>query len=382
MIAINEGMRFTTGTTDRTPRSRAYIKFSQGLIHGWLALFFDQAQILDETVNLDDGLPDPSPYQEVMAAAIGYLEEAIQLAEANAFQLPGGVGSWINGRPLTTAELAQWAHAFLARYLAAVARTPAERAQVDWSRVAYHAERAGDADGTVEGDSSFWWWAGGWYDHTWIRGHYDLLGPGDESGGYQTWRATPLEERTAFTIVTSDRRIHGEGGPNSEGTYWRWRLSLPFPPEAGGYIRSHYENKRWEYHRLSAGFGPIPVFLKAEMDLLRAEARLQAGDIPGAVDLINISRVGSGKMEQLAASISMEEAWKWLKYEKLTEIAFAMGHVTYFERRGWGDLICGSQLHFPIPGVELELLNIPQYYFSPESDQIARPPDCMPLVGF
>jgi hypothetical protein len=35
------------------------------------------------------------------------------------------------------------------------------------------------------------------------RGHYDLLGPADTSGGYQAWVRAPLEQRNRF----DDRRI-------------------------------------------------------------------------------------------------------------------------------------------------------------------------------
>ena len=377
MVAINQGLRFIEETGDETPRAEAYIRFSQGVNHGWLAMMYDQAIIFDETLDLAEGVPDPSPYQDVMAAAIGYLEEAIQVAEANAFQLPGGEDAWVNGRPLTNTELAQWAHAYAARYLAAVARTPAERAEVDWSRVVYHADRAGDG-GTVEADGRYWWWAAGWYPHTWIRTAYDLLGPADESGGYEAWRALPPMDRNVFTIETSDRRIHGEAGPTSRGSYFRWRSSSPFPPDRGNYFQSLYENVRWEYHRQTGAMGDMHAYQKSEMDLLRAEAYLRAGNIPAAVDLINITRVGNGQMEPLPASISADEAWKWLKYEKLIEISFMVSGLAFAERRGWGDLICGTPLHFPIPGGELEQLEIPNYTFGGGVGGEATPPDCMP----
>lgn len=377
MVAINQGLKFIGPAGDETPRAHAFAKFTQGIAHGWLAMMYDQAIIFDETLNLEDGVPDPSPYDEVMAAAIGYLEEAIQVAESNAFQLPGGDGAWISERPLTNTELAQWAHGYLARYLAAVARTPAVRAQVDWSKVAFHAERAGGS-ATVEGDGAFWWFAAGWYPASWIRAAYDLLGPADESGGYQAWRAAPLMDRNVFTIETSDRRIHGEGGPTTVGTYFQRLGSSPFPPARGNYFQSLYHGIRQQFHKDTGAAGPMPVFYKSEMDLLRAEARLRAGDIPGAVDLINITRVENGQMEPLPGSISADEAWKWLKYEKLVEMSFAISGVPFAERRGWGDLICGTPLHFPIPGGELEQLGLPNYTFGGGVGGEASPPDCMP----
>lgn len=381
MVAINKGLRLRDANgVDQTKRAEAYIRFVQGVAHGWLAMMFDQAIIFDETVDLTAGVPQPVPYRQVLEAAIGYLEQAIQIAQSNSFQLPGGDGSWIKERPLTNTELAQWAHSYAARYLAGVARTPAERAQVDWDRVAYHVERGIQGNMvSVEADGNIWWWAYAERPDSWIRMAYDLLGPADESGGYQAWRALPPLQRNVFTITTSDRRIHGAAGPTSVGKYFRRLSSSPFQPARGNYFQSLYFQERFAYHRATQFRGPMPVFTRAEMDLLLAERHLRRNEIPQAIALINKTRVANGEMAPLPPNTSLADAWKWLKYEKLVEVANTQGGLVFWERRGWGDLICGTFLHLPIPGAELEQLRLPNYTHGGAIGDAATPASgCMP----
>jgi hypothetical protein len=365
VVAIENGLVFRDANgQNQTPRALAYARFVQGVAHGWLAMIFDQAIIFDETVDLEAGVPQPQPYQEVMAAAIRYLEEASTIASTNSFTLPGGDNAWINERPLTNTELAQWAHSYAARYMAAVARTPAERAAVDWNRVLFHLDR-GVRSGTasIEADGSIWWWAYAERPESWIRSAYDLIGPADESGRFAAWKNTPVLNRTPFVIETADRRFPRTTGVPPQGSYFRLYPSSPFQPARGNYFQSLYYHERFAYHRATAFRGEMLVFQEVENDLLRAEAHLRQNQVPQAVALINKTRVSNGGLEPLASTISSEEAWRHLKFEKLLEIAFTQGGLVFAERRGWGDLICGTPLHYPIPGAELEQLGLPNYTF-------------------
>ena len=93
LYVIEQGMRFIHDGADMTDRARAYGKFAQGVLTGWLGIFYDQAIIFDEHVlaNLEQEAPLPVPYAEVMAKAMEYFEESIRVAESAApFRLPGG----------------------------------------------------------------------------------------------------------------------------------------------------------------------------------------------------------------------------------------------------------------------------------------------------
>ena len=110
LSAIHEGLRrldevVANGDPNNiAPRATAFAKFVQGLSHGWLALMFDQAFILDETVDLQSDNLALQPHPVVWAAARGYFQEAITIASAASFALPT---TWINGQGLTSSQLVQ-----------------------------------------------------------------------------------------------------------------------------------------------------------------------------------------------------------------------------------------------------------------------------------
>jgi hypothetical protein len=74
-----------------------------------------------------------TPYSGVIPIAVGILEDAI--ADMNAspdFTLPL---DWINQQTVTKAKLKEIANSFIARLLVYSARTPEERAAVNWQKV-------------------------------------------------------------------------------------------------------------------------------------------------------------------------------------------------------------------------------------------------------
>jgi len=131
LVAINKGLKIGEDGKDN-PRAKAFAKFVQGISHGFLGCFIDKAFIFTEDVDLETTQLELKPYNEVVQAAVQMLEECIQICESNSFTLPD---TWINGLPLTSTELAQLAHSYIARFLLQVARSPEERAQTDWNKI-------------------------------------------------------------------------------------------------------------------------------------------------------------------------------------------------------------------------------------------------------
>lgn len=130
-------------------RATAFAKFIQGMSTGWLARQYDSAFVFDETVDLEVDVLALQAYPAVMAAAIGYLEESIALAQGASWTLETG---WILGMPLTGSELAQYAHSLIARYMTQVARTPTERQNVAWATVISHIDAGVQEDLNIDGD--------------------------------------------------------------------------------------------------------------------------------------------------------------------------------------------------------------------------------------
>ena len=390
---IDDGVEIGGPGGPDNARARAFGKFVQGLAHGWLALMFDRAFVLDEDVDLERDNLVLVPYTEVMAAAQTELEQAILLADANPFTLPG---TWINGQALTNAELSQLAHSYLARMMTQVARTPEERSAVNWTSVIAHVVQGIQHDILIQGTWSWWVSYPQYYgsDPGWTRADYKTIGWLDTSGNFATWLATPVADRNEMEISTPDARITEEGGnPTGGGTDFAFEEPSPFYVERGTYHNSYYGHHRYWDYWASGGVGPIPHMTTVEMELIKAEGLLRRdGPAQVVADIINTTRVGRGQLEPASGAEPESFLMDKLIYEKRIEGFLLCGGCAFFDRRGFGPLaptgpgfhqglVEGTHLHFPIPGRELERLGLPYYTFggpgnemgpSPVSPQAAR----------
>src|SRR5690606_31492070 len=196
------------------------------------------------------------------------------------------------------AQIIQLAHTLIARMLVYAARTPEERANVDWQQVLFHTERGLTYDWGINLQS------GRITSNSWItnllrtnsnsgrlRTDMRLLGPADNSGNYQAWLALPLEQRDRSTITTPDRRITGDT-PDSEGAYFRYSESTAaLDPARGLYNYSYYQWwRRINEIDCQGTCGFLALASADENRLLRAEALLRTGQTQAAIDLINVSR--------------------------------------------------------------------------------------------
>lgn len=384
--AANDGLRAILDPDDPieigtdgadTPRAKAFARFMQGIGYGFLAEMFDQAFIVDETTNLDaiaigeEELP-LSPYTDVMDAAIGYLEACIDICEdpSTDFTTPS---TWINEFPLTNEELGRVAHSFIARFTAAVARTPTERAAVDWASVKTHAA-AGILEGEdfgPEGDGWINWHSDYRYvmygPVGWMRADYMTIGWADTSDGFQNWLDTPVAERDEFLLYTADRRVTGcTACPDSDGTYFDYEGPSPFRRARGTYHFSYYASNVWYDYIMSGEYGPMPTLTHVEMRLLEAEAEYRLGNTAAAADIVNETREANGELPALTGGEA--DFFKWLTYEKKIETFGKSSGLAYFDRRGWGDLVTDTPLHFPVPAKELEVGQLAVYTFGGSDD--------------
>ncbi|MCG8603511.1 hypothetical protein MJD09_00725 [bacterium] len=363
-------------------RALAFGKFVQGLAHSWLSLNFDQGFILDENVDLAVDILELQPYATVHAAGIAMLEDAISQFNANAFTIPV---DWINGKTYTSAELAQIAHAYIARYLAAVARTPAERQAVDWNKVLTHLDQAMTSDfeilGNGGGRSDAWWSATHWYSsesNTWQRLDYKLIGPSDASSAYSDWLSLAPADRDEYIFPSTDLRVWDgtldANGDQNPGLYFEQIGPTTFP--GGGYHRSRYGQYQFDEYRFETSAGSfVPIFRTQELDFLRAEALLHTGgnaaEISALLDKTHVTNGGYGTTADLPVGSISDVAnpihetgatlWSVLKYEKLVELLGTGSGQEFFEKRAWGNLTSLTLLHFPVPAKDLETLQLQLY---------------------
>lgn len=371
------------------PRLHAFSKFNQAWAHAYLALLFDQAFIVDESIDLEaaargDVALTLRPYQEVMVAALMQMDEAIALANANNFVI-SAAEDWVFGLDFTSEDLVRLGKSFKAQWMALVARTPAERDAANWNEI-IDLSREGitgdfapigdDAGELREWDCMKFYFSNG---IAWARIDYRMLGPADESGGYALWEATPLQNRGLFDLSSSDRRVVGGDGsnPRISGKYTQFQgTNGPFPAVHGTYHFSSHNHSRWQAYSAANATGPMHFMLVTELDLLIAEGLLRTGgDLQEVAELINKTRVANGELTPATsndntgdpsdAQSHTESAslWAKLKHEKRWETLSTSSGLEFFDDRGWGDLVSGTPIHFPVPGVELETLGLQLYTF-------------------
>jgi len=389
--ALADGMQVGDGGADNK-RMETFAKLIQGMAHGLLACFYDQAFIYDETVDLATDVLELKPYSEVMAAAISQLEAAAALADANSFTMDG----WWNGITQTNEDVSKLAHSFIARYLAQVARTPAERTAVSWSSVKNHVSKGITETFAPHGDGYNNWVHSGQEFHndrggSWARMDYKFIGGADASDGYKDWLATDVQLRSEFIMDISDKRVAAgnvtfaekqetgyKDDAEEEGLYAGTRGGSPFRANRGTYHFSRYSFHRYAGFASGGYTDPIPIMTLAEMDMLRAEAELHAGNGDAAAAIIDKyhadlggypSSVGtavgsiSDVMGPIDGPVSDGTLWAMLKYNKMMEIALSGAGVEFYDIRGWGDLTKNTAYDHPVPAKELGVLQLELYSF-------------------
>ncbi|MGH7569124.1 MAG: hypothetical protein ACREL9_09175, partial [Gemmatimonadales bacterium] len=393
---------FTLGSSARDARAKAFARFVQGVGLANVALAYDSGAVLTEN-DAPDAINALVSYESLMQAALGYLDSAIAIASG---PVPAGTGwfplpsTWVNGLALSASDFVRLARSYKARFRAGVARTPAERALVNWTEVINDALNGIAADLKLSMTPSAGW------DIAWTTIHYNtgsanwhqmsqfFLGMADTSGEYSAWLADPLADRQAFLVVSPDRRIpRGANRATQQANSPAPNAGLPF--DSVPYFRnrptgedqpgapmgkSYYDFYRSRALFDAARIGPYPVMTRAEMNLLAAEGYLRAGNVAAAVALINVSRIAKGGLPSLAAitdtvtpvpggnacvprvpdpatnfkSARCGTVWDALKWEYRLENAFIAYGAWFFAARGWGDLPEGTAVHWPVPLQEMD----------------------------
>jgi hypothetical protein len=387
----------TLGSVGVNAAARAFALFTNGVSLGNLALAFDSAAIVTQAVPSGD-IPPLSGAADVMKAAVANLDSAIAIAAAPSSGPGFPLNSqWINGRAMSAGDFVRFVRSYRARFRAGVARTPAQRAAVDWAAVLADVENGIQADVNVSLDPNSGW-RNGWIDVHYLFGTFHqmtpmMIGMADTSGNYGAWLSVPLVSRAPFLIKTPDRRFpsgetreaqiaHSPAVPSGV-LYFRNRSVGATVGEPWG--QSFYDFYRWQSIYNNNRRGEFPLMTKAEMDMLAAEGYLRRGQIAPAAALIDQYRARAGlpTLSGVVTTSTMPvpggracvprvptsagntaecgtifEAMKW---EKRMETAFTGWASWYFDSRGWGDLPEGTALEFPVPYQELEARKKPFY---------------------
>ena len=384
-----------TELSDNTQRTRAFAHFIKALGQGHLGLYFDSSFVIDqqEQLRIGDGTLDArtlalQPYPEVIDSAIATMKRSLAILNLPSdFVYPANV--FFRSRDVDDKLLARMAHTYIARFLVYSARTPEERANVDWDRVLTHLDSAITQDLTftlsnetlVAGYLSRISNSGSFS----ARADYKMIGPADQPGirpgcqeavcetttAYSNWIKTPLRQRMRFDIITPDRRITG-ALTTDPGLYFLYRTNDVMDPTRGTY---HFSAYQWQRND-DNNSGEIIWMSKAEVDLMRAEAYFFKQDYASAAALVSGTRA-NGDLEPVTGIEGDQSEdcvprrtdgtcgnlYDAILYERTIEAAGQDALRTYFDSRGFGRLVTGTFLHLPVSIDELVALNKPVYTY-------------------
>ncbi|MEX0892581.1 MAG: hypothetical protein WEB88_10460 [Gemmatimonadota bacterium] len=398
IAAIDGGLELIVGEDEEDFSERAVLwsLFNMATGHMYLGQLFDQAFIqtpADLNTPVDER--EMAPYPEVLAHAIDMFDETIAYAEAHPdVTIPSPwFGPMRDGTELTAADIARFANHYAAKTMVYGARTPEERENLDWNEVIRRLDNGIEDTYWIYTNSSLWYLQNVRYligEGTFVSyGDARMVGPADVSGGYNNWLSLPWSERDRWDMVTPDLRYPQGNEHLDRGVYWEYDASNVFSPERGLYHRTFYQFES-EYN--SYGFIDHDHLPMVEANLFRAEALYFLGDLAGAADLINISRVGIGGLPPAtAAGIGNDtsscvpqkpttgaqqcgDLYDALMWERMNELAAHESNRGYLDSRGFGRLQEGVFLHLPVPGRELGSLQIDVYTFGGVGGTDAAPP--------
>lgn len=407
LTQIKDG-KLVLGSAARESRDKAFAEFLRGMALGYTALFYDSSAVITTGTDVND----PSVLVSAKVAAdssYAAFQRAIDLTNANAagdqgFPLPT---AWIpSPTSWTKTNFVTLIRSYRARIRANMARTPAERAAVDWAAVIADAAAGFPADhliitNTTTGPINEWRRQYLAFT-TWHQMPPFFIGMADVSGSYAAWIAQPVGERgagnTSFTLVTPDLRFpQGATRAAQQADFAitscntansvckRYFVNRPQNNDVlsgAGFGWSNYDHVRfnsWQQAGDGTGVrnGPTLFFAKAELDMLRAEGLYRAGDFAGAAALVNITRVANGLPAITAFDatspvpggatncvpkvpvapfnvVACGNLWEAIKYEKRIETAYVAYAPWFLDGRGWGDLPKDTPLFWAVPYQDLQ----------------------------
>lgn len=393
---------FTLGNPAQDIRARAFAYFVMGFGNANMALVYDSGAVVNEFNGNDIPYPPLLGHDSLMKLALAQLDSAQVYAGKMTTSL---VATWIPGNALSGSQFTQLIRSYKARFRAEVARTPTERAAVDWGKVRDDALAGITADVSIDLDPSkgwnYVWYVQHFLFDAWTQqsplyaGMADSVRPANDPAGpgYDAYLATPINSRSAFLIKSADQRfppgdtraaqqaastVGTVQTPSRSNLYFRNRTS-PDPPGLP-FTVSQYDWFRMQALYAANRIGKFPMLQKTEIDLLAAEAYYRLGDLASAAAKINITRQAKGNLPALPLTMTATDPvpgggacvprvpdpatnftsakcgtlFEALKWEKRMELAFMQYGAWYFDSRGWGDLAAGTALEWPVPYQEMD----------------------------
>jgi len=391
----------TLGNAARDQRARSFAFFVNGIAMGTLALGYDSVAIATPQT-------PSSAIPEFVSPVVAATEALKILDSAQAIISATGVAGtaeatipadWMGGVALSTADYVRLIRSYKAKIRAGVARSAEERGTgagsvVDWAAVIADAAAGIQADHRINLNPSLGWSSGldaGTFQTSasWHQISLIYNGMADTSGAYQAWIALPLASRVGMNVVVQTPDTRWPVGATRAAQFANSTLPLPAtryianrnpgedqPDNSNPWGTSQYDHRRWWSIANANGVGQYTFMARQEIAMLQAEGLIRTGNAPGAMPLVNASRTAHGLLPftdpagtapggtacvPRLPNGSCGTLLEAMKYEKRMETQLT-GYMQWFlDSRGWGDLVQGTSVHWPVPFQEMDTRNKPFY---------------------
>ncbi len=358
---------------DRTSDSKIAAYFSKGVANGYLGALYDRGIIVNgASADVPTFTDYPNSYKEMVENGVKYLDSAIAAANAaTTFNF-----DFIPGLTINKTQFIAWCNGFAARVMASVPRDNAEALALGaawWNKVYDYANAAPSTDliytyanesvypGTLD-------WA--IYLLTDGAGYLpvDIKVPHlvDRTGTYPNYY--PASPAVLNPVQTDDARFN---------LYFFYTPNFGFlRPDRNRGLFTNYGRARWDnvYNFLAIPGAVSPFWQAEETTLLKAEAKLMAGDAAAAAALLNspsYSRKALGNLPNVAANAdAVKKALHW-EYAVCIDAASGPLPPFAFMRRN-NLLIGGTATELPVPLQQMKVVGGNAYTFGGKANAGAK----------
>jgi len=360
---VLKAMEDTTLDFENPNLVKATAKFGQGIALGYISLVFDQGFIVKEDDDIAQEF-DLKPYMDVRDAALASLDEAIAICDTASFTLPE---AWINSpSPLSSDRLSNLANFMAAKIMLSSPRTATENENLDWNKILSYAQNGLEDDYIIIENYNSMQWSSMYHYYAcnpgWGRVDMRVVDMLDNGGTIPPeW---PVEYKGDQTNFPNNGEIQS---PDARATTdFKFYTARTFNANRGYWFFSTYRYIRFDPLREDGfpGRGELPLYREAENQYMIAEAMVRAnGNISGAKGILDNSPRASRGGLTTPTGLTKEEMLDIIEYERTIELFSNNLGIQYFDMRRTGQLQKGTPLHYPLPGSELETLQMDNYTF-------------------
>lgn len=383
-----DGNTIVIDGVDRTDEVLANAYFLRGISKLYLGLIYDQGYNIFEDTNL--GELELVPHGEITEAGLLDIEDAIARAKTVTNfvwdVLPTPDTYNIN-------QFETMANAFMARGLAAKARTNAEAAAMDWQRVLDYANKAPGGDNApAQMDGVIHETVGSYeyYNNLMDWSAYQVGQPGYLPPDIMAMHTLDPNYPTDYPTDAGVFLEEGDWNPvDPRSDYYGFtsqRFAMSADRNKALFNQYYYFREAGNSNSWGQTGQPYIWYLAAETDYLKTEAYLRMGNKIMAAQTLNQSPFGSGQTDfspdlpqkalgnmaengisggnTISPTASDAEFQFALLREYTVEISLmgGIGNQWSFMRR-WDMLQEGTPTHYPIPADELEITGRAFYTF-------------------